>query len=269
MDNTTENVNPLNVREQSLRIEELELRVKSLKKPEYAKISTWTGLVAICVAVTGIVAQGILYQIKSAKAEQDLKAAQVTRDSTNAETKRLTVIRDGLKAEASKLDSSLKVSRSSLSQGATSLETMSDIVNNKSLSCDQALNSIREQLNTTAIDLRSSATDTATSKTTNTSLNTAIEGLFAPKAATRGAAYNVLMQYYATSPQLITSLIDYANNHKDNQNGIYNTLVVLGHLNYSTVPADLQSIRSFAAQVVNNGPKSADRVDKLLKRLPK
>ena len=61
--------------EQGLRIEELNLKVRDLKKSDWRKIGTWTGLIAIAAAVMGIIGQGIVYNIKSAKASQELDSA--------------------------------------------------------------------------------------------------------------------------------------------------------------------------------------------------
>jgi hypothetical protein len=246
--------NTLNAREQQLRIEELQLRVKALKKPEYAKISTWTGLVAIFVAVSGIIAQGILYQIKSAKAENELNSLISRKDAASLEIKLLSRTRDSLKLERAKFEKDI--------------EKMSDVATNDSLSAEQKLKAIKEGLNATAIDLQPSTSGAAGKPAAPKSLNTAIEELFAPKAAVRGAAYNTLMTYYSTSPELLPSLLKYAGDHQDNQNGIYNTLVILGHLDYSKVPDNTEAVRSFAKQTAGNGPRSAERAEKVLKRLP-
>ena len=62
----------LDLEEQNLRIQELKFKVDDLKKSDWKKISTWTGMVAILAAIMGIIGQGIIYQIKSAKAEEHL-----------------------------------------------------------------------------------------------------------------------------------------------------------------------------------------------------
>lgn len=244
----------LDAREQSLRIEELQLKIRSLKKPEYAKISTWTGLVAIFVAVSGIIVQGALYQIKSAKAQNELDSLVRRKDAASLEIKLLAKTRDSLRLERAKFEKDV--------------EKMSDVASNESLSSEQKLKSITEGLNATVIELQPATSNLSGKAAVSKSLNKAIEELFAPKAAVRGAAYNTLMTYYSASPELIPSLLKYAGDHQDNQNGIYNSLVILGHLDYSKVPADAQAVRAFAEQTVNNGPKSAERVEKILKRLP-
>ncbi|WP_027360136.1 hypothetical protein [Desulforegula conservatrix] len=101
-------------------------------------------------------------------------------------------------------------------------------------------------------------------------LDSLIEGLFAETASKRGEAYRNLMTAYGTDSRMIGSLIEYARANKSNSNGIYNTLVVLSHVNYSKLEnINIQEIRDFAEKVRANGEKTSQRVDVLLKRLPK
>jgi hypothetical protein len=65
-----------------------------------------------------------------------------------------------------------------------------------------------------------------------------------------------------------TALIEYAVENFENLNGVYNTLVVLSHLNYNFLDIDISSIRAFANKAKVNGPKTAARAQKLLDRLP-
>ncbi|MCF6404870.1 hypothetical protein L3C95_18365 [Chitinophaga filiformis] len=259
---TTNVDNPLDKVEQSLRIEELKLKVRELNKSEYKKISTWTGLVAIFVAVSGVITQGVLYEIKSVKAQNELDSALRKKDLANLEVRQLSQKRDSLGMEVRRLDSIF-------ARNTRNIEKISDELDNAQLGSNVALKVLREDVNATAIDLRSSSPSSRVRTVARKPLNTVIEELFSAKASVRGAAYNDLMTNYAESPQLVPSLLSYASGHKDNQNGIYNTLVVLGHLDYSKVPADVEDIRAFAAQVTDNGPKTADRIEKLLRRLPR
>lgn len=249
-------------REQNLRIEELELKVRALKKPEYQKVSTWTGVIAIAVAVTGIVAQGVLYQIKSANAEKNLAEANEKVKLTNEQASRLIKTRDSLKAEVSSLENDKAAA-------LKDLEKIDDALSKDQTGRNVNINSIKEDINAAAINLRASTTPGQQRGVPKKPLNTAIEELFSPKASTRGTAYNIIMTYYGGSSDLVPALLDYANTHLDNQNGIYNTLVVLGHLNYDRMSTDVAAIRSFAEKTKDNGPKTADRAQKILERLPK
>lgn len=96
----------------------------------------------------------------------------------------------------------------------------------------------------------------------------AISNLFSDQPAVRIKAYNVIMDNYSTDPALIPELLSYARANTNNENGIYNTLVVLSHLNRDQLRPHVTDIRAFAKEVEPIGPKINQRVDKLLSRLP-
>jgi len=95
-----------------------------------------------------------------------------------------------------------------------------------------------------------------------------IANLFSDQPASRLRAYNVIMDSYSTDPDLIPELLTYARAHRDNQNGIYNTLVVLSHLNKAQLRPHVADIQAFAREVEPMGPRIKERIDKLLIRLP-
>ncbi len=95
-----------------------------------------------------------------------------------------------------------------------------------------------------------------------------VAGLFAPTAGQRGAAYRALMSYYATDPNLVPTLLRQATAEPNNLNGLYNALVVVGHLSPLPPGTDVPAIRQFALANRGKGPRIAERVDKLLARLP-
>ena len=95
----------------------------------------------------------------------------------------------------------------------------------------------------------------------------AISGLFDNDGTNRVRAYGTLMEDYATNAVLIPELLSFARKHLDNQNGIYNTLVVLSHLDQKQTKPHADEIRAFAQEVKGMGPKISARVDKLLYRL--
>jgi hypothetical protein len=209
--------------------------------------------------------------------------ADIKAERSKLEAEKALQIRDSTKREITKIEQTLIHKRDSLQKRNDSLQiritrsliSLEQITDKITLAQSQpqsqeALGTLQQDANAAAIDLRASVPSSQVATTSVKSLNTSIEELFAPKASVRGAAYNQLMKYYANSPDLVPSLLKYANNHLDNANGIYNTLVVFSHLNYNKVPQEaLLSIRSFAEQTRNNGSKTADRVTKLLKRLPR
>jgi TolA-binding protein len=107
-----------------------------------------------------------------------------------------------------------------------------------------------------------------TSPAPGISLDHAISDLFSNDPATRLRAYNVLMDSYGADPSLVPELLSYARANMSNQNGIYNTLVVLGHLNKTQLKPHVAEIQSFAKEVEPAGPRIKERADKLVGRLP-
>lgn len=118
------------------------------------------------------------------------------------------------------------------------------------------------------IDLQTTATDTTSPGTTPEQRERLIAQLFDPAAQRRTEAYQTLMAEHATDPELVPELIDYAESHPDNSNGVYNSLVLLSHLDYSRIDPDLDQIQEFALQARATGPRTAERADKLVARLP-
>jgi len=96
-----------------------------------------------------------------------------------------------------------------------------------------------------------------------------INDLFSNQSSMRLGAYNGIMADYGTDPALIPELLSFARNHGDNLNGIYNTLVVLSHLNKTQLRSHAAEIEAFARDVESMGPKIKERGDKLLSRLPR
>ena len=98
---------------------------------------------------------------------------------------------------------------------------------------------------------------------------TLIGELFSDQSPVRLRAYDGLMSSYSADPQLVPDLLLFASKHRDNLNGIYNTLVVLSHLNKAQLEPHVTEIEAFAREVEPLGPKIKERVDKLLGRLPR
>jgi hypothetical protein len=77
------------------------------------------------------------------------------------------------------------------------------------------------------------------------------------------------MKNYSNDPALVPELLSYARTRTDNEDGIYNTLVVLSHINRGErLRPYVDEIRQFAQSVESIGPRIKGRVAKLLDRLP-
>jgi len=103
----------LEVKELALKVRELELKVKDLELPLYKKLSFWTSLITILIAVLGIGLQSFLSSIRNEKAELKVEEAKkeltlslarkdsaekaianAQRNLTELENKRLALLKD-------------------------------------------------------------------------------------------------------------------------------------------------------------------------------
>jgi len=91
-----------------------------------------------------------------------------------------------------------------------------------------------------------------------------ISDLFNDQASVRLRAYNDLMAYYSGDPDLVSNLLDYADQHSRNENGVYNTLVVLGQLSKGQLNPHTARIEKFATTAKQIGPKTNKRATDLL-----
>jgi hypothetical protein len=98
-------------------------------------------------------------------------------------------------------------------------------------------------------------------------LQAAIAGLFAERASARLQAYDRVVGEHADDPALVPALLAYGQAHQDNLNGIYNTLVVLSHLDRGKVAPYRDRVLFFAAAMEGKGDRIAARVRTLRSRL--
>jgi hypothetical protein len=96
------------------------------------------------------------------------------------------------------------------------------------------------------------------------------DDLFSEQPSVRVGAYRTLLEELTSDPTKIPELMKYARAHQDNEDGIYNTLVVLSHLNRDLLKPYVGQIQIFCRELQSGqvGPRIKDRIDKLLSRLP-
>lgn len=76
MDNNLNEKKPeLELRELELKVRELELKIRDVERPSYKKISFWTSLITVCVAIIGIIGQSFLSSIRNAQAQLETEKA--------------------------------------------------------------------------------------------------------------------------------------------------------------------------------------------------
>src|SRR4051812_42544834 len=89
----------LELRELELKVKELEFKVKDLEKPSYKRITFWTSLVTVLIAVVGIIGQSFLSNIKNAEAK--LETERANKEMQEALIKKANVFKEIKKASDS------------------------------------------------------------------------------------------------------------------------------------------------------------------------
>lgn len=201
-----------------------------------------------------------LAEVKSEKFKNEAHDAAISRDAALQELTQLTEKKAILSKEYSEVQASLVRTKTELGAISDHLSTP------EARSNPQLLTEVRQQVNAVDIELRSAPSGKEAGGSQKT-LPALISDLFAPTASVRGRAYEEMIRLYSSDPDLVPSLITYARENVDNENGVYNALVVLSHIDLKKLNADFTTVRSFAESVRKNGSKTSERVDKLLARL--
>lgn len=224
---------------------------------------------SMVLGVGGAIAAVAGFQLAEVKAEKyklEAVAAENARDNAKAQIDALTASRDTLEQESVELVHRLEIAKKDYAAISDRIAVAQKQAQSPVVSA--TLQELQQNVNAADIDLRASQ-PTALTTASGASLDTVVEKLFAPTASVRGAAYEELMARFSKSPELVSRLLNYAEGHMENQNGVYNTLVVLSHLDHRALGSDLASIRAFADKAKTIGPKTSERADKLLERLPR
>jgi len=94
-----------------------------------------------------------------------------------------------------------------------------------------------------------------------------IADLFASDSATRGEAAQRLVAGWRDDPALPAELIQYASERRDNANGVYNTVVVLGSLSKGALVKNREAILEFLTSAQGQGPKTRQAADNVRSRI--
>jgi len=104
-------------------------------------------------------------------------------------------------------------------------------------------------------------------RTLNDEMAELIKGVYSNDASTRRAAAGALLSDWSNDPNLVPTLLDSAATNPANENGIYNTVVLLESLKPEALSPYRGDIRSFAAGATKIGPKTAAEATTLLRKL--
>jgi hypothetical protein len=77
-----------------------------------------------------------------------------------------------------------------------------------------------------------------------------IAGLFASNSTDRISAANEIMVGWYKNADMIQGMVDYASQHMDNSNGIYNTVIVLGNMHGRVLTIKKNAVQSFLEKVM-------------------
>lgn len=91
---------------------------------------------------------------------------------------------------------------------------------------------------------------------------------FSSDKEVRKNAYDRLKEQYTSDQTLIPKLIETSRKHTENLDATYNLLVFLSHIDSSAIKPYINKIYTYAIEVEGNGPKTKERVWKLIDRFP-
>lgn len=94
-----------------------------------------------------------------------------------------------------------------------------------------------------------------------------IRGIFSDDANIRQNSTQDLIQGWQSDPKIVTNLIQYAEQNFSNENGVYNTVVVLNALNTSLLVSHREAVVNFLQRAKGIGPKTARIAEQVKARL--
>ena len=107
----------------------------------------------------------------------------------------------------------------------------------------------------------------AAKKSLDDRLLVGVKNLFSQDAMVRQAAAQELVQGWRSDPAVVMPLIDEAYKNRTNENGIYNSVVVLSELQTLTLLKHKKEIITFLEFAKNVGPKTKNKVADIEKKL--
>ena len=99
--------------------------------------------------------------------------------------------------------------------------------------------------------------------------NTLIRELFSADAPIRKRAAQDLIQGWRDDPDIALEMVKFADDNKDNVDGVYNTAVVLSEFSPTALQGHKQEILNFADTAKKIGPKTENKATNLTKLLQK
>jgi len=113
----------------------------------------------------------------------------------------------------------------------------------------------------------SEAVKEAAKSSLNKRLMQLIGNLFSDQAEIRTRAAQDLLQGWSSEPQLVEHLLEYANNHDSNVNGIYNTVVIFNSMDRQPLLEYKEAVLGFLSSAEQIGPKTRQVAEQVRRRL--
>lgn len=243
----------------------------SLKSVQQLRRSASFSILLMATGITVVVGSFVYSITRLRPLEQQIAQRQMELKSAEEEFRALSDRNYELRREIENAQAQLEATQKEVNYALGKLEEVAKSPlppNAKTILLD-SISKLRGAENTVSrVETELKTSTQATPVESVPSRSQAIADLFSNRGATRLRAYNVIIDNYSADPALIPELLSYARANKSNHNGIYNTLVVLSHLNKAQLKPHAAEIRAFAREVEPIGSRIKERVGKLLSRIP-
>jgi hypothetical protein len=115
----------LELRELELKVKDLELKIAEVEKPPYKKLSYWTSIITVSIAVAGIIGQSYLSSIKNEKASLESALAEKQTQEAKKETQEALLKKESVKRETARYQDSIRALVERKEALTKSVETLS------------------------------------------------------------------------------------------------------------------------------------------------
>jgi len=181
------------------------------------------------------------------------------------------IISNGIKkAEINVAETNAKVAQAELvNKFMTSLTSKSTL--ERSIAVDAIVLAIPGYGASLARSVANNDTSTLVKQAAHISLNNRMEqlvrNLFSDQATERKNAAQELMKGWQSDPLLIDHLITFAKDNQSNENGIYNSIVILNAIDKPLLIRYKDSVNKFLSVAELNGPKTKEIANKVRESL--
>lgn len=221
--------------------------------PDVAKKDIWDRLTALAtILVPAAIA------LAGHFISQGLKQAEITSEERRAEQASQNAAANTRIAQANLINTLMK-------------SLTSENANERKLAVQAVLIALPEEGPTLARTIAENDEDATVQAAAQSSLqqrvNTLIRDLFAPDSRTRIAAAQDLIQGWRNDPRVVAALIKFAMSNSANENGIYNTVLVLNEFDSPALEPNRDQVLKLVDVAKRAGSKTEARAAALAKKV--